>query len=160
MIDRLKDWWSRQNWKEEALITVGTSVGICLVIWIGWLIAMNAQPSLSEGEVRNRDFTPAHWEDYMRAETGTRLATRLTCSGGYGDTPRTCHSETYTETYTYYVPDTRWVSDDWDLLIYGCTVNRQDEESCRDEWVDVTHGVYDDCQVRDYWREETACALR
>jgi hypothetical protein len=153
-----KNWWA--TWKEETLIGTAATAVLCLIIGVAWYLFQTMPASLSEGQVVNRDFTPAHWEEYQRAVTGTRLSTRTVCSGGYGSVPQTCRPETYTETYTYYVPDERWVEDDWDLRIDGCSENRRGDTICREEWVDVTQTVYDDCDISDYWRRETACRLQ
>jgi hypothetical protein len=130
-----------------------------LIGWGGWLLWQNTPAPLVEGEVVGRDFEPAHWEDYQRAETGYRPATRTVCSGGFGTTPQTCRTESYMESYTYYVWDTRWVEDDWDIIVYGCSLDRQGDEHCREENKDANEDEYDRCQVGMTWRRETDCQL-
>lgn len=142
---------------KRLLVAIGASTAGLMAAGGGWMLWQNAPAPLDQGVVVERRFTPAHWEQYMRPVTNTRPATRTVCSGGFGNTPRTCRTEIYTETYTDYVPDQRWVPDDWDLNVDGCSFNRQGEESCRTEWKDVDEAVYDDCQVGETWRRETAC---
>jgi hypothetical protein len=139
-----------------AKIAAGVS-GLGLVGWGGYAIWQNTPAPLVEGTVVERDFTPAHWEDYLRPVTRTRQASREVCTGGYGDVPRSCHTEYYTETYTDYVPDTRWVDDDWDLIVSGCSLDRQGDEHCRNENIDVSEQTYDNCRTGMTWRQETAC---
>jgi hypothetical protein len=155
--ERISEWW--RLWREEVAIgTIATTV-ICLIIGVCWYLFQTIPADLTEGEVVDRSFVPAHWEDYMRPVTRTRQATRQVCSGGYGSVPQTCRTEFYTETYTDYVPDERWVEDDWNLEIDGCSENRRGDNICRTDWVDVSESVYDDCDLGAYWREETACRL-
>lgn len=156
--ERIPEWVGRN--KFNMLAVIGGAVFVFLVGCAGYAIWQHTPAPIETGTVTDRDFTPAHWEDYQRPVTRTRLATRTVCSGGYGSIPQSCHTETYTETYTDYVWDTRWVDDDWDLTVHGCSNDPRGKEHCRNVNVDVSHATFDQCEPNSHWSRSHGCDLR
>jgi hypothetical protein len=142
------------------LIITGIILVVLLIGWGIWAIYVNTPKPLTEGTVVDRRFVQAHEESYMRAEQIPETYVDTECRTTFdanGQSHQSCHPVTRTRLRTIYVPDTRHVPDDWDIRISGCSENRQGERDCREEWIDVSQHIFDQCLNDMTWRRETGC---
>lgn len=150
---RIKEWW--RLWDNSIIIGVLATAGVLAVIGIAWYVFQTMPANLIEGEVVNRDFTPAHYESEPRTRQVYDGQDCRTTTNSSGFTSTSCTSKYRSETYYVDV----FYNDDWDIAVDGCSQNRRGDTICRIDWVDVSESVYDDCTPGEYWRRETACRL-
>jgi hypothetical protein len=118
-------------------------------------------PPLKAGVVVDRELTPAHTEHYTATHYRTETYTEWeTVCHGYGEY-RSCGTEPVTRTrqVPYYVQESRWVEDDFDLELRSCET-KDGKERCRTGRVDVSRDTYEQCAVGRRYREETKCTPR
>lgn len=149
--------WFRSRERDDWWLYAVLAGGALVMGVVVWFIATTYEPPPSEGTVIEREFDPAHTENYMQAHYRSVPYTTTQCTGGYGDTPQTCRTVTNYRTETYYLPATRHVPDDWDIRIQACETNDEGEEKCRTGWIDVSREVHDQCEIGRYYRKETQC---
>lgn len=128
--------------------------------------ACDSEPPVTEGRVLNRNFEPAHEEEYWRTEYRTEYYTEEVCTSDYDPFTgeyrgQRCRQESRTRQVPYDVRDTRWVPDDWDLYLQQCepegTRNEDGEilttdERCREGWVDIDdEDTYDSYEIGSYY---------
>ena len=141
---RLSRWWFL--WKEEVAIGTATTVVICLIITGVWFLFQNMQPSITEGTVQAHNFTAEYEETHDGGTTCISYNRDGTCS------------------FRVQNPDihhTHCIGGCFEIQVHGCTRNRQNEESCRNEWKTVSEFTYHDCERGSYWRRgHEGCPLR
>lgn len=96
----------------------------------------STEPAPTEGYVRAKDFTPAHWEG------GWDTVTEEECGFGtytdmWGDTQTGWHCED--ETRWVWDDHDTWVEDRWRLKLENCD---DDPKDCRSGWVTVDQITY------------------
>lgn len=139
-------------------LVAGTGALFAVIIAV---LVSTYEPPLKEGRVVDKDFTPAHYEEYTATYYRTEIYTDLEtqCSGGYNGEPQTCRSVPVTKTrqVPYYVQEERWVEDDYDIEIRGCKTDDDGKEKCRTSHIDVSRSTYNQCKLGSLYREETKC---
>src|SRR5688572_23589860 len=108
MTHRFMEWWNL--WRREIGIGALATLGLSLVVGVSWYLFQTIPADLTEGTVRNRDFTPAHYEDEMRTRQVYDGQDCHTTTNSNGSTSQSCTSRYRTETYWVEV----YYPDDWD----------------------------------------------
>jgi hypothetical protein len=103
-------------------------------------IAYQIEHTVNAGPVVDRDFEPAHYEDYQSYEPWYE-----SCDTD-SDGDISCHMN------YHFVTRTRWVNDDWSVLVEGhCKTDDGVNMKCDRTWHDVSHGEYDRLQLGEWY---------
>lgn len=129
------------DWSEP-LSVVAAVLLIAIIGWVGWVVYQNTPSELSEGHVRDHRFTAQYTH--------------------YHDGGSTCWSYDKNGNCTFStqnpdIPHEHCVGGCFELLIEGCSDDRQGDEHCRSEWMFVSESTYNDCRNGQIWRRATLC---
>jgi hypothetical protein len=134
------------QYKHYILIVVAIIIGLCLVGFAGkviWHEATKERPHFNTGSIVNKNFDPAHYDDYT-----TQQYVGETCNGTGAS--QVCTSNYVTVWHHDYVPD------NWSIQIENCNVyhkngdlwvDKHGNAKCFKKWLDVDHGAYDQYRI-------------
>lgn len=114
---------------------------ILVILALAGIIAGCGDPPPKEGYVRDKRFTPAHWEDGYRTEyyEDCGYESQYNFSTEKYEMVWDCHQESR----QVYESHHHWAHDDWDLYLEDCKTTDEGKRKCRRGWVDVTEATYE-----------------
>ena len=106
------------------------------VVFLTLLVAScNSSPSIREGKVVERKFSPAHWEGGYEYYTDYGYTCGIDYSGKY-----TCGVRPHQE--SRWEDQHIWKDDRFELQLENCERNDKDELKCRRGWITVPESEY------------------
>jgi hypothetical protein len=106
-------------------------------------------PPPDSGYVREKRFTPAHWEDgYRTVYVPTFECHTVTDSGYDGRISYRQVCGTEMQPRYVYEPEYEWVGDRWFLRLENCD---DGHDKCKRGWRAVDHAAYDRYDVGDHY---------
>lgn len=140
---------SSRDLLERALIMCLCTVVIVVLIFCTGC----AEPPPESGYVRDKSFTPAHWEGGYDTEYRTEYRCEPSSTYDYGSGKYVYGTSCGFKSVPHSVWDDHdsWIEDRWRLYLEDCTRNDEGKEKCRKGWRTVDSQSYDRYGLGDHF---------